>query len=95
MENLDAKISKRKVVVSVVIQCVFYIAALYFFDIAKDYYSDDCGYKFHFDECKYVGGDAYNYIITAARSTALMVKSLIWVILGCCSVLIGRTFRVR
>lgn len=44
-----------------------------------------------FTEERYVGGDAYNYIISAARSTAVMVKSLIWVVLGCSSIIVSRT----
>ena len=48
--------------------------------------------QYYFYEKGYVGGDAYNYIITAARSTAVMVKSLIFVIMGCTSLLIGRSF---
>ena len=44
-----------------------------------------------FTEERYVGGDAYNYIISAARSTAIMVKSLIWVVLGCSSIIVSRT----
>ncbi len=44
-----------------------------------------------FTEQRYVGGDAYNYIISAARSTAVMVKSLIWVVMGCSAIIISRT----
>lgn len=46
-----------------------------------NYYSNDLAYGsygvFDFDEKKYVGGDAYNYIISASRSSAVMIKSLI------------------
>ena len=38
---------------------------------------------FKFDEHRYVGGDAYNFIISAARSSAVMTKSLIWMVAGC------------
>lgn len=58
-------------------------------------YSDDLFYTdnpMKFYEEHYVGGDAYNYIISAARSSAIMIKSLIWIVLGCFSILIGRTF---
>lgn len=44
-----------------------------------------------FTEERYVGGDAYNYIISAARSTAVMVKSLIWVVMGCTAIIVSRT----
>ncbi len=61
-----------------------------------NYYSNDldCGSYgvFDFDEKKYVGGDAYNYIISASRSSAVMIKSLIWVVLGFCSIIVGRLF---
>ncbi len=51
----------------------------------------DCGDNpFRFYEHRYVGGDAYNYIISAARSSAVMVKSLIWMVAGCSALIIGR-----
>lgn len=45
--------------------------------------------EYKFDEVKYVGGDAYNYIISAARSTAVMIKSLILAVLGSSSIISG------
>ncbi len=59
-------------------------------------YNQDLGYSSNpmdFHEERYVGGDAYNYIISASRSAAVMVKSLFWVILGCTSIIISRTIR--
>ena len=53
----------------------------------------DLDYKdnpFSFYEHRYVGGDAYNYIISAARSSAVMIKSLIWMVAGCSALIIGR-----
>ena len=43
--------------------------------------------EYKFDEISYVGGDAYNCIISAARSTAVMVKSLILAVLGSTSLI--------
>lgn len=51
-----------------------------------DYYDS----PFSFYEHRYVGGDAYNYIISAARSSAVMVNSLIWMVAGCSALIIGR-----
>ena len=50
-----------------------------------DYY--DNPYRFY--EHHYVGGDAYNYIISAARSSAVMINSLIWMVAGCSALVIG------
>lgn len=55
-------------------------------------FSEDVGTlgdPYFIDETRYVGGDAYNFIITAARSTAIMVKSLILAVLGCTSIISG------
>lgn len=60
-------------------------------------YAEDVGTfgdPYFIDETRYVGGDAYNYIITAARSTAVMVKSLILAVLGCTSIISGLLFRL-
>jgi hypothetical protein len=51
--------------------------------------------QYIFWEKKYVGGDAYNYITTASRSTAVLIKGLIFVVLGCTSLLMGRSFNVK
>lgn len=50
---------------------------------------------FNFDEERYVGGDAYNYIISAARSSAVMVKSLIWMVFGCTMTLLSCIFHKK
>lgn len=65
----------------------FIVYGGYLYTEDLDYYSD----PMMFYEKRYVGGDAYNYIISAARSTAIMVKSLIWVVLGSTAVLVSRT----
>ena len=54
------------------------------------------GSPFEFQEESYVGGDAYNYIISAARSSAaVMVKSLIWMVFGCTMLVIGRLSAIK
>lgn len=50
--------------------------------------------EFRFEEESYVGGDAYNYIISAARSAAVMTKSLIYGLLGCSSVISGLLIKI-
>lgn len=65
-----------------------------FINIGINYLLDDLFYledPMEFTERRYVGGDAYNYIISASRSAAVMVKSLIWVVLGCTSIIVSRT----
>ena len=69
-----------------VLGVIFVIIA--FVKMGKDLdYNDN---PFSFYEHRYVGGDAYNYIISAARSSAVMVNSLIWMVAGCSALIIGR-----
>lgn len=99
---MDSK-KKQKIynIIMILLQLSFYVLALVFFERAKWLYQSDVGSGYHrfgnfyISEFNYVGGDAYNYIITAARSSAVMIKSLIWVVLGCSSILVGRTFRLK
>ena len=77
-----------------IFEWALYVFGIVFIFWGVNYYFKDLKFgdnPLKFYEEKYVGGDAYNYIISAARSTALMVKSLIWVVLGCSSIIIGRT----
>lgn len=77
-----------------IIEWVLYVLGITFILFGFNYYFEDLksiDSPLEFYEKKYVGGDAYNYIISAARSTAIMVKSLIWIVLGCSSIIIGRT----
>lgn len=70
------------------------VLGLIFLNVGINYLIQDLPYldnPMNFTEERYVGGDAYNYIISAARSTAVMVKSLIWVVLGCSSIIVSRT----
>lgn len=79
------------------LQCLFYIlGAVLIIMSVIEYHADLETYRdeFHFDEISYVGGDAYNYIISAARSTAVMVKSLILALFGCTSIIAGLILRI-
>lgn len=50
--------------------------------------------EFRFEEKAYVGGDAYNYIISAARSAAVMTKALIYGVLGSSSIISGLLIKI-
>lgn len=93
MENQEKKVN---VTFSNIMEWTLYVLGVVFIIIGINYYGEDleCGSYgvFDFYEKKYVGGDAYNYIISASRSAAVMIKSLIWFVLGSCSIIIGRTF---
>lgn len=70
-----------------------YLIGVAFVIIAFIKMGNDLDYKdnpFDFYEHRYVGGDAYNYIISAARSSAILIKSLIWMVSGCSALIIGR-----
>ena len=75
---------------------LFYIVGIALIGVCIYYLSNDLRpeYSFeknyYFDPKEYVGGDAYNYIISATRSTAIMVKSLIYAVLGCISLILGQ-----
>lgn len=93
LEDTIAKDSREEDIdLNAILQWLFYIlgAVLIFMSVMK-YNADLETYKdeFHFDEIGYVGGDAYNYIISAARSTAIMIKSLILALFGCTSIIAG------
>ena len=87
---------EKKSTVSKIFAVVFYIAGAVLIGFAVYYLSKDLQPKYsfageyYFIEYEYVGGDAYNYIISAARSTAIMVKALIYAVLGCTSLILGR-----
>ena len=78
------------------IAALFYIVGIVLIGICIYYLSNDLRpeYSFekhyYFDPKEYVGGDAYNYIISAARSTTIMVKSLIYAVLGSTSIIFAR-----
>lgn len=96
MENEEKKVN---ITLPKVLEWTLYVLGIVFIIVGIKYYDQDleCGSYgvFDFEEKKYVGGDAYNYIISASRSTAVMIKSLIWFVLGSCSIIIGRTFSIN
>lgn len=65
---------------------IFLIAAIVAYNKDLDCYDT----PFDFREHRYVGGDAYNYIISAARSTTVMVKCLVMTVTGFSFAIIGR-----
>lgn len=94
MENKEKK-KTIHVNVSKVFEYFLYLLGLACIGVGLYFYSKDLGYygsnPFRFYEEMYVGGDAFNYMISASRSTAIMIKSLIWIVLGSLSILVGRT----
>jgi hypothetical protein len=71
---------------------LYLIGAIFMFIAFKFLFSDLKTYggdQYQFSEQAYVGGDAYNFIISAARSAAVMVKSLVYTVIGCTSLLAG------
>ncbi|MCS2333630.1 hypothetical protein [Bacteroides sp. BFG-606] len=81
-----------------IFEIIFYVLGVIFITFGFKYYAKDLNFgdnPLKFYEEQYVGGDAYNYIISASRSSAVMVKSLIWMVLGCSSVIIGRTLSCK
>ena len=86
-KSVDVNFASHLKFVLMVSGLAFIVYGGYLYSQDLDYYSN----PMHFYEETYVGGDAYNYIISAARSTAVMVKSLIWFVLGCASIIISRT----
>jgi len=76
-----------------IVEWICYIVGIVFVIIAFIYLGKDLDYEdnpFYFREKRYVGGDAYNFIISAARSSAIMVKSLVWMVAGCSALIFGR-----
>ena len=89
----DGKTETVNINLGKVIEWGCYLLGAIFVIIAFVKMGKDLDYKdnpFSFYEHRYVGGDAYNYIISAARSSAVMVKSLIWMVAGCTALIIGR-----
>lgn len=93
MNSLEEKKETITINLEKTVEWGCYVLGLIFVTIAfikmgKDLDVNDSPFDFH--EYRYVGGDAYNYIISAARSSAVMVKSLIWMVAGCSTLIIGR-----
>lgn len=78
-----------------VIEWVFYVIGIILIIISTIYFFNDLeirssGNLYEFKEERYVGGDAYNFVISAARSGAVMTKSLVMAVLGCSALIIGK-----
>lgn len=88
--NTDSNIGRK------LLATLFYVVGIVLMGVCIYYLSNDLRpeYSFekhyYFDPKEYVGGDAYNYIISAARSTAIMVKALVYAVLGCTSLILGQ-----
>lgn len=88
------EISGRKIV-----EYVMYAVGVVLLCFAVSVYSNDLTLKFHGDEFEfyereYVAVDAYNYITSASRSTAVMVKSLILAVSGFAAIIIGQLMAI-
>lgn len=101
--NASIKVIKSDTVninISLVIEITLYVIGAILLWFAFKWYNNDLEVwsksdPFMFSEKRYVGGDAYNYIISASRSAAIVTKSLIWTILGCTSILAGRLTAIQ
>lgn len=101
--NASIKVIKSDTVninISLVIEITLYVIGAILLWFAFKWYNNDLEVwsksdPFMFSEKRYVGGDAYNYIISASRSAAVVTKSLIWTILGCTSILAGRLTAIQ
>lgn len=74
---------------------IFYILGIICLLFAQNFFFDDLelrsgGNRYLFYGETYVGGDAYNYIISAARSAAVMTRGLILAVCGCSFIIIGK-----
>lgn len=95
IEKNEEKDEKVTIAFPQILGVVLYIFGIIAIVIAFHWYNKDLdiqsgGDPFRFYEKTYVGGDAYNYIISAARSTAVIAKGIFWMILGCSSIICGR-----
>lgn len=93
-ETGESKNNKVAINFYVVFRVLLYLIGVVSILMAWKWYNSDLdiyssGDPFKFHEKTYVGGDAYNYIISAARSSAIMMKSLIWMAFGCSMILVG------
>lgn len=103
LENGTPKKQKSNTVninIPLIVEIAFYVVGAILLYFAFKWYNNDLELwnnsdPFMFSEKRYVGGDAYNYIISAARSSAIVTKSLIWTILGCSSIIAGRLTSIQ
>lgn len=103
VENTSSETAKSETVnlnISLIVEIALYVIGAILLWFAFKWYNSDLEVwskndPFMFSEKRYVGGDAYNYIISASRSAAVVTKSLIWTILGCTSILAGRLTAIQ
>lgn len=103
VKNASTETTKNETIninTSLVIEITLYVIGAILLWFAFKWYNNDLEVwsksdPFMFSEKRYVGGDAYNYIISASRSAAVVTKSLIWTILGCTSILAGRLTAIQ
>lgn len=96
-DNTARNSSVIDIKINTLLQCIFYILGTILIVMSVMKYGADVETyvdEYHFDEISYVGSDAYNFIISATRSTTIMVKSLILAVFGCTSIIAGLTLRI-
>ena len=74
----------------ILIGLVFISVSVYYFNKSNNYINDD---PFKSLDKKYVGGDAYNYIIAASYASTFMLKSLWHLLLGTCLILFSKKYK--
>lgn len=99
LNNDREKIAIVEMYVRKIAEYAMYAAGVVLLCLAVSVYSSDLTLKFHgdefeFHERKYVAVDAYNYIISASRSSAVMVKSLILAVSGFATIIIGQLMAI-
>lgn len=91
--NTKEKSDSVNVSTAKIIEYGCYVLAIIFLIAAIVVYNQDLrctDSPFEFREHRYVGGDAYNYIISASRSTTVMAKCLIMTVSGFSFAIIGQ-----
>lgn len=76
-----------------IISVIFFIFAFVYLSQANDYIDNSAKMMSNNDSGmsqRYVGGDAYNYIIAGTYSTTISIRALIFCILGIGSIIIGK-----
>lgn len=100
VHKTEKKEEKITITLSPILSATLYVFGIIAIVVAFYWYNKDLnvhsdGDPFRFYEKTYVGGDAYNYIISASRSTSVIAKGLFWMILGCSSIICGRLFSLK
>ncbi|MFK7750890.1 MAG: hypothetical protein AB8B65_21045 [Kordia sp.] len=89
MKNNDIK--STLIILGILSLCV---AGYFFYDSFHYMLYQDNNYSFSSGytgmDKKFVGGDAYNFIIAGTYSTTIMLRSVVFTILGCVFLLLGK-----